>query len=102
MNLRKDHSHIIQSHSCELVGEGLCDRRAFAGAAFVQMLKGGGASFGTSSDSFSLPVLAAKHICSSFLFSSVSMALLSHVYSFTTFSDGCLGSINDEGRSEVR
>jgi hypothetical protein len=21
---------------------------------------------------------------------------------FTTFSDGCLGSINDEGRSEVR
>ena len=35
---------------------------AFAGAAFVQMLKGGGASFGTSSDSFPLPALAAKHV----------------------------------------
>ena len=28
----------------------------------MQTLKGGGASFGTSSDSFSLPALAAKHI----------------------------------------
>ena len=43
------------------------------------------ASFGTSSDLFSLPVLASKLICSSFLSSSVSMALLSHLYQLTTF-----------------
>ena len=36
--------------------------RGFSFGASAQTLKGGGASFGTSSDSFSLPALAAKHI----------------------------------------
>ena len=54
-------------HSCEFFGEGLCARRLLPSllrwcGAHAQALKGGGASFGTSSDSFSLPALAAKHI----------------------------------------
>ncbi len=41
MNLRKDHSHTFQQHSCEFFCEGLCED--VLSAALMQMLEGGGA-----------------------------------------------------------
>ena len=88
MNLRKDHSHIQVHHFallCEVSGWSYiqkCSR-----VAGVSMAS---AVFGPATDfwhTLSFGVVLAHQFA---------------LYFLTTFSDGCLGSISDEGRSEVR
>ena len=88
---------MFQTHHCELFCEGLCGDGQVR--ALRQMLVGGGAIW------IIFMVISLRSHCRipvlQFLAVSLSSLALPTV-TFTTFSDGCLGSISDEGRSEVR
>ena len=88
---------MFQTHHCELFCEGLCGDGHVR--ALRQMLVGGGAIW------IIFMVISLRSHCrfAVLLFLAVSSSSLALANcDFTTFSDGCLGSINDEGRSEVR
>ena len=97
MNLRKDHSHASKrttvNHWREVLhGDGDCIN------SLMQKLEGGRAGW----------VLVTSFLFSSSctlhadLFIFMNSGVLARSFFFlTTFSDGCLGLNNDEGRSEV-
>ena len=87
MNLRKDHSHMFQQYitvNCSVVN------RVEAVWSFMLLITGGGVNV-------SFPLLLCLQGALVPFTEFCSLQLL-----FTIFSDGCLGSNNDEGRSEVR
>ena len=84
---------MFQTNSCEFLCECLCDEPC---RCFMLMLAGGGNELGR------LPVRSCCHGLSASLSVLITCLTASCRELFTTFSDGCLGSINDEGRSEVR
>ena len=90
MNLRKDHSHASTSsnlnYDCELLDGLSCGSSRVA----MRALQCGLAA------SFALPFFCDENVAVAHY---VCLPLTLAVN--TTFSDGCLGSDNDEGRSEV-
>mgnify|MGYP003959927703 CR=1 FL=1 len=87
---------MFHTHHCELFGEGLCGDGQVR--ALRQMLVGGGAIWITLVVIAPVPTAAFLFAVCPFMCHLLALADCD----FTTFSDGCLGSINDEGRSEVR
>ena len=87
---------MFHTHHCELFGEGLCGDGQVR--APRQMHVGGGASWITLVVIALVPTAASLFAVCPFMCHPLALADCD----LTTFSDGCLGSINDEGRSEVR
>ena len=100
MNLRKDHSHASKRTTVHFSCED-SDRDGGARTdAPVWELAGSGVGLDRPPALFPLPSFSLNFSASATVTSSlVDLPLLKL---FTTFSDGCLGSNNDEGRSEVR
>ena len=96
MNLRKDHSHEHSNFTVNFPCERLGGMPVAYAAVPMQNSR-------VAKQVWSLVVLLVPAaVC---LYHNVCLAAcyfcLGHFCMFTTFSDGCLGSSNDEGRSEV-
>ncbi len=96
MNLRKDHSHEQSNFTVNL----LCERLGGMPVAYavVPMQNSRVAKQVRYFVFLLVPAAACLHfnICLAACYFDVGRQSM-----FTTFSDGCLGSSNDEGRSEV-
>ena len=96
MNLRKDHSHASNNSTVNHWREVL-----LGGWSLLQNprqeLEGGKAGW-VLVTSF---LFLSSCTLDSILYSVISSGVVVHSPELTTFSDGCLGSNNDEGRSEV-
>ena len=97
MNLRKDHSHVSKrttvNYWCEVLrADGDCINTC------AQKLEGDRGGMGACR-LLSAPVAIYLALLWAFAFLSIVKVFVTFL--FTTFSDGCLGSNNDEGRSEV-
>ena len=105
MNLRKDHSHAISTFEspctepCEALARdgGVLSYSDAPGGKLVGGREGG-TVFRSSSCRRALS-LEPLFVFLLYLLSGVALPTMS--IRLTTFSDGCLGSNNDEGRSEV-
>ena len=87
---------MFQTHHCEFVCEGLVGDGLGVPPGRCSWVVGRSGTFGL------LWALPLPHLSVS-LFLVVSLSFWPRpTLASTTFSDGCLGSINDEGRSEVR
>ncbi len=83
MNLRKDHLHECPFQNPEFYCE------------FMKASKGVGMAQGRLAEELDVNLIT---LAKSFL----GFFVRFRIYHITTFSDGCLGSSNDEGRSKMR
>ena len=95
MNLRKDHSHASNRTTVNEICEALCGDGDYIDAPARELAGGGVESDHRYPFPFPLPCLLE------FYKQPLVTSGVLDTYHNKTFSDGCLGSNNDEGRSEV-
>lgn len=97
MNLRKDHSHEISNFTVN----NFCERLGEMPSAFAVVLMWNSRVAKQLRTEVLLAPAAVGCTPISAILGNACLEYCIDIFSITTFSDGCLGSSNDEGRSEV-